>query len=138
MINDDDEITPPRSHVVTDSERAAHFAEYPPRTPVVTDLVSAPRNAFEIDIDKRIASLEASRRSWRVVSAVGIPALIGAAMALMLWSADKITASSERVGETRAEIKSQGKQIELLQQEVLMLRKLSGLDLRPDASISFR
>lgn len=136
MTDDDDiEVTPTRERPITDSERTAHYAAYPPGTLPVRELVATPRNLFEKHLDERmeraerhIESLDASRRFWRWVAGLGIPALLSAAFVLVLYAADRITTSSERVGETRAQIAALTEQVKTLQQEVLMLLKLSGLD----------
>lgn len=91
-----------------------------------------PGSLYEQQLDERVeelerivASLDGSRRFWRWVAALGIPALISAAFVLLLYGVDKVSASAERVGEQRAEIRA-------LQQEVHDLRlridKLAGVD----------
>jgi hypothetical protein len=78
-----------------------------------------------------VASLTASRRFWKWTAGLGIPALLSAAFVLLLYSADKVSASAEHVGETRAEIRALSKLIDLLTAEVAELRRHAGLDSKP-------
>lgn len=148
MTDDDsDETTPVR--IVTDGEHTAYSAHF----------ATTPHSAFEADINRRVGDLEkdtaslkasrrtlemdvlslsASRRFWRWVAGLGIPAILGASVIFLLHAEDRITTSSERVGETRAQIAALSKQIDSLQQEVLMLLRLSGVDPKAGISISTR
>lgn len=137
MLDDDNDPTP-HDHIVTDSERIRHFAQYPPGTPGVRDTIPLPRGQFEFELNERVKSLEDSRRFWRWVAGLGIPALLSAAIGVMLFAADRIYASAERVGETRAQIAALSEQIKSLKEEVLMLLKLSGIDKKAGISISHR
>lgn len=132
MTGDDSDDTP-REHIATDSER--HYATYPPGTLAVRESIIAPRNAFEQQLGQRIeelerdvASLKASRSFWKWVAGLGIPALLSAAFVLMLRNADQISASAERVGEQRAEIRALQEQVRDLW---LKLNKLTGVDPKP-------
>lgn len=100
--------------------------------------IPVPHGPFEaylgqeiIELRLDVASLKASRRTWGWIAGLGIPALIGGAFLVMLWSVDNVRTSAERVGETKAEIKALGKLIDLLESDVAELRRHAGLDGKP-------
>jgi hypothetical protein len=135
MTDDDDNDDTPRTHVMTDSERREHYATYPPGTLPVAETLVTPRNLFEQRLDTRldrveaeVDSLNSSRRFWRWIAGLGIPALLSAMLVVLLWSADRVSASAERVGETTAEIRALGKLIDLLEAQVAELRRRAGID----------
>lgn len=78
----DDENTP-REHIVTDDERREHRLER---------------------IEDHVDSLLSSRKNTNRALWIVIPALIGALGTVLVFAAEKIAASYERVGETRATI----------------------------------
>lgn len=139
----DDQPTPPREHLVTDSDRRRHFEAYPPGTLVVAESGPAkPSSAFEISIDKRVGALEASRAFWRWIAGIGIPLLVTASFLLLGYSVDKISASSANVGATATKIEDLEKTIasdkaglqrilDILEQDIRELRKHAGLDPKP-------
>lgn len=129
----DDDNTP-REHLVTNSERI--------------DLLGRLRAIEENDEQQRldIASLLASRRSWRWIAGLGGPVLLTAMVAVGLWSIDRVTASAERTGRTEAEIKATDtlnkartdaieNLIRLLQQDISQLRQRAGLEPRPSSAL---
>lgn len=123
MTDDDQDDNTPRERPATNSERI--------------DLLQRLRTLEENDEQQRldIASLLASRRSWRVIAGVGIPAVLTAAVAVMLWSVDRVSASSERTGETKAKIEAHDKLFELLEKGIDQLRQRTGLNSAPSSDI---
>lgn len=93
---------------------------------------AAPSSAFEHAIDRRIRSLEGSRRFWKWAIGLGAPILSSAAFAMVIYLAAQIQTSSERAGETRATIDAVRKAIDVLDLDIRELRskilKLSGVD----------
>lgn len=89
------------------------------------------RTQWDMEIHARVQSLEDSRSVWKWVAGLGIPAVLSAMFVFLLYAADKISTSAERVGEQRAEIRA-------LQDEVHNLRlkidKLVSVD-RPAVTI---
>lgn len=134
VIDDDDEAPTPTRHLT-----GQHAAIDPGPT-----------------LHERIKSLEDSRRFWRWIAGLGLPLIFTGALSIVLYSADKITASSERVGATlarldavikivdglqsadigavQARIEALNRLIDSLQQDIRDLRrelhKLSGTDAR--------
>lgn len=146
--NPETETTPVR--VVTDDEKQDHWADYPPGTPAIAEHGALTRGEIERDLLRRVRSLErrvddhgikvdslhASRTFWRRIFFVVGPLLLAGIGALALYVADRISESSKDRGATAAELKALSKQIDNLQQEVLMLLKLSGLDPSKSLSVS--
>jgi hypothetical protein len=86
--------------------------------------------------------LIASRRIWGWIAGLAAPVLLGAVVTTLLWSVDKISASSERVGATSARIESLEKMVgsdraaiekllDKLDQDIRELRRHTGLDPKP-------
>ncbi len=109
-----------------DGERREHYTAYPSGTLIISESGPAmPRNQFEVEFHGRVQSLEDSRKFWRWVAGLGIPAVLSAMFVMLLYGADKISASAERVGEQRVEIRQLQEQVRDLW---LKLNKLAGVD----------
>lgn len=134
MTDDDGNDNTPREHLVTNSERI--------------DLLGRLKELEDNNEQQRldIASLLASRRSWRWTLGLGLPVLLSSVVVVMLWSIDRVSVSSERTGRTEAEIKATDtlnkarndaleNLIRLLQQDVSQLRQRAGLDPRPSSDL---
>lgn len=93
--------------------------------PYVESGPATPRSLFDIELHGRVQSLEDSRSFWRWVAGLGIPAVLSALFVMVLYGADKISASAERVGEQRAEIRAMQEEIHNLR---LKIDKLVGVD----------
>lgn len=150
MTEDDQDDDTPRTQIATESQR--HYARYPPGTPVA-DLVDQDlqqrMHVVERDVElqgRELASLTSSRRTWTWIIRLGAPVLLTFALGFVLYAADKISASGERAGETRAKIEALDKRVDGLQRDIntlqrdintliLELRKLSGHDPRHGLSI---
>lgn len=102
MDNDDSDDTP-RTYV-TDAERAQHYAAYPPGALVIGESRPTPRNLFELELQERVKSLEDSRKFWRRIATIVLPILLTGFGGFVLYSADKISTSSERIGNTLARL----------------------------------
>lgn len=124
--NEGDDNTP-REHHVSNSGRI--------------DLLGRLKELEDNDEQQRldIASLLASRRTWRWALGLGLPVLLTSLVVVALWSIDRISVSSERAGRTEAEIKATDtlnkarsealeNLIRLLQQDVSQLRQRAGLE----------
>lgn len=106
-MTDNDDTLPTRT--LTDEERMAHFDEYPPGTPPIETRMDARLLRVERDhelLRRDVASLTASRDTSRKILWFVIPALVGALGTVVVYAAEKIAASSERIGETAAEIRA--------------------------------
>ena len=128
---DDDNSDEPMMEPPTDRERRAHFEVYSPGMPVVQELMAVPRSAYEHKVEERLSSLEDSRRFWRWIAGLGLPVMATAMLTLGIWAAETIASSSERVGETAAEIRDLVKQVDRLERQIDLLLKLSGLNPKP-------
>jgi hypothetical protein len=104
--------------------------------------IPVPQNLFDQQLqdrvqrlEARVGSLTASRKTSRWIVGLGLPVLLSAIFGLILYSADKIAANSERVGGTAAEMKALSRQIESLEREIGELRavllRLSGINSKP-------
>lgn len=120
--NEGDDNTPRECHVANVADQ--HF-----------DKLEARVEEHRLDI----ASLLASRRSWRWTLGLGLPVLLTSIVLVMLWSIDRVSVAAERAGETKAKIeagdvlnKARNDALEnlirLLQQEVSQLRQRAGLE----------
>lgn len=129
-VTEDDPDDTPRTHV-TDGERRAHFQTWPPGVPTVGD-------AVEQDLHIRVTSLEESRRTWRWIVGLGLIPLLGLVVMLMAAAIGEVRTSSERTGETRADIRALKERVDQLErtiektldaieQDVRELRRHAGL-----------
>jgi hypothetical protein len=90
------------------------------------------------DQGRDVSSLIGSRKSWRWVVGICGPVILGAMVTVLLWSTDKVSTSSERVGATNARIEVLWRMIDTLTQDIrdlrLEIRKMSGLEPRSSKS----
>ena len=132
-MTDDDPDNTPRTYL--DGEQH-HSGAYRGLDPMQVELIKRLDRQDRIDhtvglMDRDVASLTASRRFWGWAAGLGVPALLGAAFTVLLWSADRVSASAERVGRTEARLDSAFKLIDLLEAEVSELRRHAGLTGKP-------
>lgn len=106
-MTDNDDTPPIRQ--LTDEERMSHFDDFPPGTPPIENRMDTRLHRAERDVEglrRDVASLVASRDTNRKIMWFVIPALVGALGTVVVYAAEKIASSSERVGETAAEIRA--------------------------------
>lgn len=86
----------------------------------------APQSLFDHAIDARVGSLESSRKTWGWIVGLVAPAMF----ATLLWAVDRVQASAERLGESRATIESFKHALDTVDQDIRELRgrimKLTG------------
>jgi hypothetical protein len=82
------------------------------------DCESDPTTPFELAADRRISSLEHSRKFWRWVA----PTLASAGLALAAWGFSTMSAAAERAGRDGAQIDSLRRSIDTLDLDVRELR----------------
>lgn len=113
--NDDQDDSTPRERVITNSEH-----DLPQRVTKLEDRHDEQR----LDV----ASLLASRRSWRWIMALGVPPLLGALVVVMLWAVDRSSVSAGRTGKAEATMDSLQKEVDLLRGYVHELQRNAGLN----------
>lgn len=131
MNDDDNDDRTPREHVVTDSGRVPrHPYREPAQDPVQMELADHQQRLRDLErageyarLD--IASLVASRRMWRWIVGILIPTLAGAMITVLLFSAERVSSSAERVGAMNATIEALKDEVHNLR---MKLDKLSKID----------
>lgn len=78
--------------------------------------------------DREIDSLMASRSFWKKVAGFVLPLAFTTLSGLLVYSMNRLEASSERAGEVKAEIRAINRLIELLESDIAELRRHAGLD----------
>lgn len=129
-MTDDETDDTPRTH--SNGEQSLP-APYRSPDPAQRDLYKRIDRLERDAADQRLESalLAANRRTWRWV----VPTLLTVMLALTGYAVGQISSSAERAGETRTEIKSLGKLIDLLSAEISELRRHAGLDPRGTVAI---
>jgi len=78
-----------------------------------------------------IASLLASRRSWRWISGIGLPVLLASFVTVMLWTIDRVSNERARGGAVRGHDRIDPVQAQLLESYVHELLRHAGIDGKP-------
>lgn len=123
MTDDDPDDNTPRERPATYSERIARLDNFEQRMQRLAD------RDEEQQLD--IASLLASRRSWRWIAGLGIPVLLTSIVVVMLWAVDRSSVSAERTGRAEATMESLLFRLNLLEGYVHELLRHAGLAGKP-------
>jgi len=137
-VTDDDPDNTPRTYLEGEQH---HSGAYRGLDPMQVELLKRLDRTDRLEhtvglMDRDVASLTASRRFWGWAAGLGIPALLGAAFSVLLWSADRVSASAERVGRSEARLDALGKLIDMLAGEVAELRRHAGLPTRGTVAVT--
>jgi hypothetical protein len=132
MTDDDQHDNTPREYQVSNSERHAHYAHYPPGTPIVDAVAVDQRiDNLETRVEEQrldIASLLASRRAWRWIAGICLPMLLAAVTTVQLWAIDRVSTSERATGRSEATIEAIQFRLNLLEGYVHELLRHADID----------